>query len=427
MLYLVGAGTFARVYRAVHTQNSKVVAVKVLRQRYSEDIEKREQFVREAELVKTMRHPNIVPIYEVFSKAATHFMVMDFIEGQNLRDFLKARQKFTVEEALRLITDITAGLDHAFQRGISHRDLKLSNVLVSSTGRASLVDFGLAALEEGAGDKSIDTSSNPRSIDYAGLERITGVRRGNRQSDIYFTGVMLYHLLTGHSPLHETRDRIQRLSVSRYREIKPITALEPDLPASVVILVQKAMDLDPQKRFQTPAEMLAELKLTSRRIESGEVAPLRPEQREDPAILAAARAAKEALLEGDSRTVLIVESNPELQDAFRKKLKEHGYRVLVIADPDRALNRLEQDNSLADCVVFCTGHLGEAAFEAFDRFSEYHATKSVPAILLVNEDQQSLAQQAQKRKHHVIVTMPIRFKAFRATLKNLISAAQEAA
>ncbi|MEQ8791708.1 MAG: protein kinase [Pirellulaceae bacterium] len=429
VLYLVGAGTFARVYRAVHRETGKVVAIKVLRQRYSSDAEKMGQFIREAEMVMKLRHPNIVPIFDVISKGTMHYMVMDFIEGQNLRDFLKARRKFTVEEALRLITDITAGLDYAFQRGITHRDLKLSNVLVSSTGRASIVDFGLAAIDADAAEKPGDQTSNPRSIDYAGLERVTGVRKDHKQSDIYFTGVMLYQLLTGHSPLHETRDRIQRLSVSRYREVKPVTELDPELPGCVVLVVQKAMELDPSKRFETPGEMLAELKLTSKRIEAGDTAPLGLGQREEVATSAAKQAvqAKLHLLEGESRTVMIVESNVELQNAFREKLKQYGYRVLVTADPQRALARFDDDRTLANCVVFSTGELGSSALDAFVSFTTVEATRNIPAILLVNQNQKSMAQQADLNRHHAVVTMPVKFKAFRATLKALISESLEVA
>jgi serine/threonine protein kinase/CheY-like chemotaxis protein len=429
VLYLVGAGTFARVYRAVHRNTGKVVAVKVLRQRYSDDAEKMHQFVREAEMVMKLRHPNIVPIYDVISEGTMHYMVMDFIEGQNLRDFLKARQKFSVEESLRLITDVTAGLDYAFQRGITHRDLKLSNVLVSSTGRASIVDFGLAAIESTGSDKPGEQASNPRSIDYAGLERITGVRKDHKQSDIYFAGVMLYQLLTGQAPLHETRDRIQRLSVSRYREVKPITEWDPELPGCVVLIVQKSMELDPSKRFETPGEMLAELKLAAKRIEAGDTAPLGLGQREEVAVAAAKQAmqTKLQMLEGESRSVMIVESNVELQNAFREKLKQYGYRVLVTADPQRALTRFEQDRDLANCVVFSTGELGHSALDAFVSFTNEELTRNIPAILLVNQNQKSLAQQAELGRHHAVVTMPVKFKQFRATLKNLISESLEAA
>ena len=98
------------------------------------------------------------------------------------------------------MVDIAAGLSYAFERGICHRDLKMSNVLVSSVGQAMLLDFGLAAAE----NDDAANSPNPRTIDYAGLERATGVRKDDQRSDIYFLGCIFYHMLTGKPPIVET-------------------------------------------------------------------------------------------------------------------------------------------------------------------------------------------------------------------------------
>ncbi len=172
VLYIVAGGSFARVYRAVHKDSGKVVALKVLRRRYSEDTAQTEQFYREGLMGVSLRHPNIVPIYEAISKGNQHYLVMEFVEGGNLRDFMKVRKKFSPIEATKVAVDIAAGLDYAFQRGISHRDLKLTNVLLSSRGQAKLVDFGLAGADEKIADESIaGEGMNTRTIDYAGLER----------------------------------------------------------------------------------------------------------------------------------------------------------------------------------------------------------------------------------------------------------------
>ena len=155
VLYMVGAGTFARVYRALHRDTKRDRAVKVLRKRYADDQVTTEQFLREARMVMPLRHPNIVPVYEVLEEHHRPFMVMDFIEGQNLRDFIKVRKQLELGVALRLIGDVLAGLHYALGKGVTHRDMKLSNVLISSHGRAKLVDFGLAAISadmSGRGD-----------------------------------------------------------------------------------------------------------------------------------------------------------------------------------------------------------------------------------------------------------------------------------
>ena len=172
VLYLIGAGTFARVYRALHRKTGDIKAIKVLRQRYSTDNDTREQFMREAKMVMRLRHPNIVPISEVGEDRGRIYMVMDFVEGQNLREYVKAHKRIPNLTALRICRDIAGGLAYAAAQGIYHRDMKLSNVLLSAKGQAKLVDFGLATVSS---DREDDGKGGPRSIDYAGLERCTAV------------------------------------------------------------------------------------------------------------------------------------------------------------------------------------------------------------------------------------------------------------
>ena len=408
VLYLVGTGSFARVYRAVHRDSGKVVAVKVLRKRFSDDPVQKNQFLREGEVGTTLRHPNIVPIFEVHAEARSHFLVLDFIEGRNLREFVKVRQRLEPAEATRLITDLTAGLTYASERGITHRDLKLTNVLVSSKGRAQLVDFGLAAVDDGATD--ISDHPNPRTIDYAALERATGVRKDDPRSDIYFAGCIYYSMLTGQPPLHETSDRLQRMNVSRFESIVPATRLVPDLPKAVILALQKSMELSPARRYQTPAEMLADLKSVSLQLTALEA----------NGETAADGASQEPHLpEGASRAVMIVESSPSMQDLFRDRLKKRGYRVLVISDPARALERLSADPCPADCVVFSAGHLGRDSLESFNKLSKIDGTKDLPAVLLLGRRQASWAKKADLGSHRVILSMPIKFREFRQVLIKL--------
>ena len=198
--------------------------------------EQAERFDREGEMGATLKHPNIVPIMEVVTDGDAHFLVMKFIEGRNLREFIKIRKKFDPAQAARLVVDIAAGLSYAFERGICHRDLKMSNVLVSSPGQAMLVDFGLAGADP-ATDEAAANRPNPRTIDYAGLERATGVRKDDQRSDIYFLGCIFYHMLTGKPPIVETRDRIQRLSKSRFEDVANILDVDPELPRPIAAVV----------------------------------------------------------------------------------------------------------------------------------------------------------------------------------------------
>lgn len=429
MLYLVGTGTFARVFRAVNSSNGRVVAVKVLRKRFSEDLEKTEQFLREGQMGATLRHPAIVPIYEVHSTGKDLFLVMEFVEGQNLRHFVKVRTKVDPMEATKLMIDVCSGLAYAFDHGVTHRDLKLSNVLVSSLGRARLVDFGLAAIGGGKmSDEDMAKFPNPRTIDYAALERATGVRKDDKRSDVYFTGCILYHMLTGVAPLRETKDRLQRMSITRFEEIKPVTALEPAMPVPLAIVVNKSMELNPSRRYQTPAEMCEDLKMAQQRLEDaaerGE--SLAANEVGIPADADVVHPGKVTpKSEGDGKTILVVESDGKMQDVFRKQLKKYGYRVLIIADIDRAVARF-QDQHVADCVIFCANKFGEAALKTFNDFGRLERTRHVPAILLLSEKQMSWDEKAKPGGHRGVLVMPIQMRDLRKMLLEVIDCEQAA-
>lgn len=426
VLYVVGTGTFARVYRAVNTETNKVFAIKVLRKRFREDPSQVELFLREGEVGQMLRHPNIVPIFEASSDPTSPFIVMDFVEGQNLREFARVRKKLPLGDSLRIGADIANGLAYASQKGIYHRDLKLSNVLVTSKGSARLVDFGLYGTR--ATDETSTETPNARTIDYVGLERATGVRKNDPRSDIFFTGCIIYHLLSGHSPLAETRDRIQRLSVSRYRDIPSLSELEPNLPKAVVAVVNKAMELDADKRYQTPGELLADLQMLLKRLENGTLDAVAVDETSTRSALAQASVSNSALpgaansdQEGQGKTVMLVESAVEIQNVLREKLKRHGYRVLVLSDPGRALARFEDETPAADCVIFCAGEIGEAAVDAYNKFAAGARTKDLAAILLLGEEQQSWAGLATGGAQRATMKMPIKVRELRETLVKLLA------
>ena len=217
LLYRIASGSFGRVYRAEDPNTGRIVAVKVLRKRWSEDPKTVELFYREAKLGISLRQPNIVEILTINQDPASkqHYIVMEFVEGGNLREFLQIRKRVPVAEALHLIEEATKGLVYAFARGVTHRDMKLTNVLISSQGVAKLVDFGLAQVSGNQFGRPVnnedgDADAVDRTVDYAGLERATGAAPGDTRSDIYFLGCTLYELLTGRSPLEMTKDRAPR-------------------------------------------------------------------------------------------------------------------------------------------------------------------------------------------------------------------------
>lgn len=416
VLYLIGAGTFARVYRAA--KEGQVYAVKVLRKRFRDEPKEMEQFLREGQMGLKLKHPNIVRINEVVPDVRNPFLVMEFVEGQTLRELVRVRKQLPVDLALKLIHEVSSGLAYAAGMGISHRDLKLSNVLITSDGVAKLVDFGLAALSDRNNPEQVADCPNARAIDYAALERGTNVRKDDPRSDVYFAGNMLYHMLAGTPALTETRDRIQRLNISRFLDVIPIQEHVPDIPGLVTQLLARMMEFDPEKRIQSAAALQAEIKRVIDALARG------PVEREDhsPAAVDAKEFGDDQVItnEGDGYVVMFVESKTKLQNAVRERLKARGYRVLIISDPRRALTRFADGERPADCVIFGAAELGGDALEAFNQFATDELTADIPSVLLVDQRQSHLIGRAKRGPRRKLLPLPLHVKQLRVALIQLL-------
>lgn len=419
VLYVIGAGTFARVYRA--EKDGEVFAVKVLRKRFRDEVREMEQFLREGRMGLKLRHPNIVSIVDVIPDVRNPFLVMEFVEGQTLRELVRVRGRLPADLGLRLLYEVASGLAYASTFGIAHRDLKLSNVLISSDGKAKLVDFGLAALSDRNNPEKMADCPNARAIDYAALERGTGVRKDDPRSDVYFAGNMLYHMLAGEPALTETRDRLQRLNVSRFQEIRPLHDLVPDVPGVANQIVQRCMEFNPDKRIQSAAALAAETKKAIEILEGGH----KRRESVDYAGQAMAEHSDDDDIptnEGEGYIVMLVESKAGLQNAVRERLKSRGYRVLVIADPNRALSRFSVDEEPpADCVMFSAAELGNLALEAFNKFATDEHTAEIPAILLADGRQTQIIAEARRGENRKLLALPLKVRQLRGALLQLLT------
>ncbi len=417
VLYLIGAGTFARVYRA--SKDGKVFAIKVLRKRFRDLPKEMEQFLREGSMGLQLRHPNIVSIYDVIPDIKNPFLVMEFVEGQTLRELVRIRGKLPVDLSLKLMYEIASGLAHAASQGISHRDLKLSNVLISSDGRAKLVDFGLAALSDRKNPEQIADCPNARAIDYAALERGTGVRKDDPRSDVFFAGNMLFHMLAGTPALSETRDRLARLNVSRFQNIRSIAELVPDIPGAVTQLISKSMEFSPDKRIQSAAALASD---TKRIIDALAKGPSVAQRGGDVGAGDQFDDDEAPTNEGEGYVVMLVESKANLQNAIRERLKSRGYRVLIIQDPNRALARFDPlDDPPADCVIFSAAELGALALEAFNKFADDEHTCEIPSILLADRRQAKIITEARRGPRRKMLSLPLKVRELRVGLMQVLA------
>jgi serine/threonine-protein kinase len=223
------------------------------------------------------------------------------------------------------------------------------------------------------------------------------VRRDDTRSDIFFAGCIFYQLLSGRPPLAETMDRTQRLSKGRYENILPLRDVMPSVPPPLAVVVNRAIEFDPERRFQTPADMLTDLKLALKRCRSSEGHDERGPQ----------LASQEGMNEnGEPRRLMVVESDGKMQDKFRQLFKKHGYRVLVATDPHRALQRFFDDHHAADILLFSTAAVGRPALEIFNRFAHEPITRELPAVLLLAESHHAWETDAELAEHRAVVKMP---------------------
>jgi serine/threonine protein kinase len=403
VLYKIASGSFGRVFRAEDPQTGRVVAIKVLRRRWSEDPQRIEFFEREGRVGLSLRHPNIVEMLAVSRDAASgqYYLVMEFVEGGNLREILAIRKKLEPAEALRIIEDAASGLAYAYSRGVTHRDMKLTNILIASQGVAKLVDFGLAKIYSSVGAGEGDRVE--RTVDYAGLEKATGVKSGDVRSDIYFLGCVLYETLTGRSPLKPTRDRLARMHKQRFDNVPPMGRDEVNGPPSIFQLVETMMSLNPQQRFQTPSQLLDAIRAARRDLDGKAV-----NHTAVPTI----------------RSIFVAESDERLQNAIREGLKSLGFRVLLAADPLRALDRFRSQPF--DAFILDAGTVGEDGLMVFERIMKDAERRELrcAGIVLLSEEQKALAEKVPSRPNIAVMVRPIKLKQLQRTLLGLIPGAK---
>ena len=400
LLYRNASGSFARVFRGCSVNDGRMVGIKVLRSRWAEDPRKVILFKREGELGKRLKHKNIVPIYEVGSEGNQHYLTMEFVEGGNLRELLKARGKFSPFEATRYVLDITQGLEYALNLGVTHRDLKLTNVLLSAQGVSKLVDFGLAGQD--AASRSIDEEVD-RAVEYSTLEMGTGAPDNDPRSDLFFLGTIYYELLTGKHPYPPTKSKDERRQFSRYRDIQPIREVDPSLPLAVTKIVDKLIRISPSERYQTPSAVATDLRTV--------LLSLAPATSNDDSVVV-------PIPKQFSPTVLCVEDRVRQQDSLREYFSKHGYRVLLLRDFDRALTRLRSDPPKG--LVLMGESLGNDAKLLYDKAVTKCRPSGTAVVLVLSKGQSDLKDTiTESDVSRVLHEHPVTLRSIRKALEDV--------
>lgn len=250
----VGAGGMADVYKARDQRLNRFVAIKVLKQEYSNDAKFVSKFRGEAQSVAGLSHPNIVNVYDVGEDDDLYYIVMELVEGITLKKFIEKKGRLDVNEAVGIGVQIAQGMQAAHDNHIIHRDIKPQNIIISKEGKVKVTDFGIAK----AATSNTITSNAMGSVHYISPEQARG-GYSDEKSDIYSLGVTLYEMLSGSVPF--AGDSTVTVALAHIQEeAEVLDKLEADIPHSLSKIVMKCMQKKPDMRYMTASALIADLK-----------------------------------------------------------------------------------------------------------------------------------------------------------------------
>lgn len=344
ILEVIGIGGMAVVYKALCHRLNRLVAVKILKDEYSQDEEFRDRFHAESQAVAMLSHPNIVSVYDVSSSKEADYIVMELIDGISLKQYMEKKGVLNWKETLHFAIQIAKALEHAHGRGIVHRDIKPHNVMVLKNGSIKVADFGIAQVTSRT---STLTTEALGSVHYISPEQAKGGRVDNR-SDLYSLGVVMYEMIAGRVPYDgdsPVNIAIQHINGGAQ---KP-SQYNPNIPQGLEQIIRKAMALAPKDRYLTATAMLYDM----------------DEFRKDPTIVFAAETQE---VDGATRAIpteLAQElAAKQTQTIAERKSTQQNDATMVARTPKsvRKISRMEEDDeeegrsraatiAIASCVV----------------------------------------------------------------------------
>ncbi len=255
----IGVGGMGAVFRAVDTKLDRPVALKLLPPDQAADSEIVPRFYQEGRSAARLDHENIARVYSIGHDGPYHYIAFEYIEGVTIRQKVESSGPLAVAEAVNVTLQIAYALVHAAMRGVVHRDVKPSNIIITPTGKAKLVDMGLARRFERGGDPGLTQSGMTLgTFDYISPEQARDPRDVDVRSDLYSLGCTLFYILTGRPPF-PGGTVLQKL-IQHQEEAPPdVRTLNPAVPVELAAIVTRLMAKDPERRFLTPEHLVREL------------------------------------------------------------------------------------------------------------------------------------------------------------------------
>src|SRR5437879_2438290 len=285
ILSSVGAGGMGEVYRARDTRLDRIVAIKVLPTHLADRSELRERFEREARTIASLNHPHICTLFDIGQQAGIDFLVMEYLEGETLAQRL-LKGPLPLEQVLLYAIEISDALDKAHRKGVTHRDLKPGNIMLTKSG-TKLLDFGLAKLKQEVAPANVQlsqltTASAPLTaagaivgtLQYMAPEQLEG-KEVDARTDIFAFGAVVYEMATGKRAF-EGKSQASLIAALLEREPPAMVSLQPMTPPAFDRVVKKCLDKEPEKRWQAASDLELELKSVAEGPQAAAVATVNP-------------------------------------------------------------------------------------------------------------------------------------------------------